>query len=66
MNELNCVNHQEKLISFKNKISLLKAGLYLKIKTIKSQAVIIKKESVAAIVLISECYCLNFKKLKRL
>ena len=66
MNELNCVNHQEKLIFFKNKISLLKAGLYLKIKTIKSQAVIIQKESVAAIVLISECYYLNFNKLKRL
>ena len=33
---LDCVNHQETLIFFKNKISVLEAELWLKIKSIES------------------------------
>ena len=35
---LDCVNHLVKLIFFKNKISVLEAELYIKIKIIESQA----------------------------
>ena len=38
MEDLNCVNHQEKLIFFRNEISVVKVELQLKIKIIKSQA----------------------------
>ena len=49
---LRCVNHQEKLIFLKNKISVLEAELQVKIKNIESQAakiMFLKKKSFAAI-----------------
>ena len=65
---LDCVNHQGKIIFFKNKISVFKVELQLKIKSMESQTVRIiffLRIKCCSNFSISEFYFHNLKKLKR-
>ena len=59
---LDCVNHLEKLIFFKNKISVLEIELQLKTKSQPAKITCFLSRKCSGNFSISECYFLNLKK----